>query len=207
MHLGSCVRRQQPGQLHRSPSAASALAPLLKDNPLDPACITKTRGIAGEFISCEPMVLAGSFARKVRKERPLPIAVFAYSSTTRAYSISALQRENIKYRMSCGSPSLFGLISMVEAGLAKSAPRKMQHTGGILFSFSQNEGVPPLDELPGTINRAVTANGSARVMGGTALRARFQTMPEMSAMAVEMVSPISIRIRSERVLREAGSGE
>jgi DNA-binding transcriptional LysR family regulator len=125
---------------------SSALAPLLKDNTLDLACITKTRGIVGEFIRFEPMVWAGSPVRKVWKERPLPIAVFAHGSTARAHAISALQRENIKYRMSYESPSLLGLISMVEAGLA-IAPLAKCSVPGHLVQLSQSEGLPPLNEL------------------------------------------------------------
>jgi DNA-binding transcriptional LysR family regulator len=125
---------------------SSALAPLLKDNTLDLACMTKTKGVAGEFIRFEPMVWAGSSARKVWKERPLPLAVFADGSTARAYAVSALQRANIKYRMSYESPSLLGLISMVEAGLA-IAPLARCSVPDHLVQLSQNEGLPPLDEL------------------------------------------------------------
>ncbi|SIO20110.1 LysR family transcriptional regulator [Paraburkholderia phenazinium] len=125
---------------------SSALAPLLKDNTLDLACMTKTKGVAGDFIRFEPMVWAGSSARKVWKERPLPLAVFADGSTARAYAVSALQRANIKYRMSYESPSLLGLISMVEAGLAV-APLARCSVPDHLVQLSQNEGLPPLDEL------------------------------------------------------------
>jgi DNA-binding transcriptional LysR family regulator len=125
---------------------SSALAPLLKDNTLDLACMTKTKGIMGEFIRFEPMVWAGSPARKVWKERPLPIAVFEHGSTARAHAVSALQQENIKYRMSYESPSLLGLISMVEAGLA-IAPLARCSVPGHLVQLSQNEGLPPLNEL------------------------------------------------------------
>ncbi|CAG4927510.1 HTH-type transcriptional regulator GltC [Paraburkholderia saeva] len=125
---------------------SSALAPLLKDNTLDLACMTKTKGIAGEFIRFEPMVWAGSPTRSVWQERPLPIAVFADGSTARAHAISALQRENIKYRMSYESPSLLGLISMVEAGLA-IAPLAKCSVPGHLVQLAQNEGLPALSEL------------------------------------------------------------
>jgi DNA-binding transcriptional LysR family regulator len=132
---------------------SSELAPLLKDNTLDLAYITKTRGVAGEFVRFEPIVWAGSPTRKVWKERPLPIAVFAQGSTARAYAISALQRENIKYRMSYESPSLLGLISMVEAGLAV-APLARCSVPGHLVQLSQNEGLPPLDELEVVLARS-----------------------------------------------------
>ncbi|KVU00903.1 LysR family transcriptional regulator [Burkholderia ubonensis] len=130
-----------------------ALVPLLKDNTLDLACITKAKGVAGEFLRFEPMVWAGSPARKVWKERPLPIAVFAHGSTARAHAISALQRANIKYRMSYESPSLMGLISMVEAGLA-IAPLAKCGVPGHLVQLSQNEGLPPLDELEVVLARS-----------------------------------------------------
>lgn len=132
---------------------SSALAPLLKDNTLDLACMTKTKGIAGEFVRYEPMVWAGSPARRVWQERPLPIAVFAQGSTARAYAISALQRENIKYRMSYESPSLLGLISMVEAGLA-IAPLARCSVPTHLVQLSQNEGLPSLDDLEVVLARS-----------------------------------------------------
>jgi DNA-binding transcriptional LysR family regulator len=137
---------------------SNALAPLLKDNTLDLACITKTRGITGESIRFEPMVWAGAAVRKVWKERPLPIAVFEHGSTARAHAITALQREKIKYRMSYESPSLLGLISMVEAGLAV-APLARCSVPGHLVQLSQNEGLPPLPELEVVLARSA---GSAR---------------------------------------------
>jgi len=136
---------------------SSALAPLLKDNTLDLACITKTRGIAGEFVRFEPMVWVGSSTRKVWQERPLPIAVFAAGSTARAHAISALQRANIKYRMSYESPSLMGLISMVEAGLA-IAPLAKCSIPGHLVQLSQNEGLPSLGELEIVLARSARSD-------------------------------------------------
>jgi DNA-binding transcriptional LysR family regulator len=132
---------------------SSALAPLLKDNTLDLACMTRTKGIAGEFIRYEPMVWAGSPTRKVWAERPLPIAVFAQGSTARAHAISALQRENIKYRMSYESPSLLGLISMVEAGLAIATLAKCSLPSH-LVELSQNEGLPKLDPFEVVLARS-----------------------------------------------------
>lgn len=132
---------------------SSALAPLLKDNTLDLAYLTKTKGITGEFVRYEPMVWAGSPARKVWEERPVPLAVFAQGSTARAYAISALQRANIKYRMSYESPSLLGLISMVEAGLAIT-PLARCSVPRHLVQLSQNEGLPLLDDLEVVLARS-----------------------------------------------------
>jgi hypothetical protein len=53
------------------------------------------------------------------------------------------------------------------------------------------------DPILGTINRSANANSSPRVLGGPALRNRFQTLPEMSVMVVEVRSPSSIHIRAK----------
>ncbi|WP_207921136.1 GIY-YIG nuclease family protein [Burkholderia pyrrocinia] len=50
----------------------------------------------------------------------------------------------------------------------------------------------------GTINRTSTGNKTPRVFGGRELQQRFQTLPELTLMCVEVWSPTSIRIRSKR---------
>jgi DNA-binding transcriptional LysR family regulator len=131
-----------------------ALAPLLKNNTIDLACITRTKGVGGEFIRFEPMIWAGSAAsRQVWKERPLPIAVFSEGSVARAHAISALQRANIPYRMSYESPSLVGLISMVDAGLA-IAPLARCGVPERLIQLGQGEGLPRLAELEVVLARS-----------------------------------------------------
>ncbi|MCI3205978.1 MULTISPECIES: LysR substrate-binding domain-containing protein [Pandoraea] len=136
---------------------SSALAPLLKDNTLDLACLTKSKGVTGTFIRVEPMVWVGTSTRPVWKERPLPVALFAPGSNARARAISALQRENIPYRMSYESPSLLGLISMVEAGLAV-APLARCSVPSHLLQLSQSDGLPPLDDLEVVLARSATSN-------------------------------------------------
>src|ERR1700742_5130902 len=98
---------------------SNALAPLIKENKIDLACVTRMRGLSGDFIRLEPMVWAGcATGNEVWKERPLPIAVFAAGSVARSKAIHALERARISFRTSYESPSLLGLFSMVEAGLA-----------------------------------------------------------------------------------------
>ncbi|SPA56701.1 conserved protein of unknown function [Cupriavidus taiwanensis] len=48
----------------------------------------------------------------------------------------------------------------------------------------------------GTINRSANSNGSPRIFGGPALRQRFQALPEMTPMVVEVLSPTSIRLKA-----------
>jgi DNA-binding transcriptional LysR family regulator len=133
---------------------SNALLPMLKDNSIDLACITRTKGVVGEFVRFEPLVWAGSpLSRQVWKERPLPLAVFAHGSVARANAISALQRASIKYRMSYESPSLLGLISMVDAGLA-IAPLALCSVPERLVQLGQREGLPKLADLEMVLARS-----------------------------------------------------
>ena len=131
-----------------------ALIPLLKDNTLDLACITKARGVTGDFIRHEPMVwVSARGGRPIWRERPLPIAVFAHGSAARAGAIAALQQADIQYRMSYESPSLLGLISMVEAGLAV-APLARCSVPAHLAVLGESEGLPPLAPLEVVLARS-----------------------------------------------------
>jgi len=123
------------------------LLPLVKDNTLDLACISRTERSGGEFIRLEPLVWVGSpMGRPIWKERPLPIAVFAQGSVARAYAIKALHAANITFRTSYESPSAQGLISMVEAGLA-IAPLARCAVPSHLVQLGQTEGLPKLNPL------------------------------------------------------------
>jgi DNA-binding transcriptional LysR family regulator len=132
---------------------SSALVPMLKDNTIDLACLTQVRGITGELIRREPIVWTGSSKRKVWEERPLPVAVFAHGSTARDHAIRALQRDNIKFRMSYESPSFLGLISMVDAGLAV-APLARCSIPDHLVQLSESDGLPALSDLDVVLARS-----------------------------------------------------
>lgn len=130
------------------------LIPLVKDNTLDLACISRSQDYGGEFIRFEPMVWVGApTGRQVWKERPLPIAVFAQGSVARAHAIKALRGARIPFRMSYESPSAQGLISMVEAGLA-IAPLARCAAPPHLIQLGQAEGLPRLTELEVVLARS-----------------------------------------------------
>jgi DNA-binding transcriptional LysR family regulator len=94
-----------------------ALAPMVKDGSL--VCATRIKGLTGEFLRLEPMVWAAvPSAHEIWRERPLPIAVFLPGSVARENAIRSLERAKISYRTSYESPSLLGLLTMAEAGLA-----------------------------------------------------------------------------------------
>ncbi|MGN6230046.1 MAG: LysR substrate-binding domain-containing protein [Trinickia sp.] len=96
-----------------------ALAPLVNEDKVDLACMTRVKGIRGKRVRLEPIVWAGAPRGSAPwRERPLPIAVFASGSVARENAIRALKQARIAHRTSYESPSLLGLFSMVEAGLA-----------------------------------------------------------------------------------------
>lgn len=130
-----------------------ALVPMVKDSTIDLACLTKVKGIAGEFIRHEPIIWTGSSKRKIWLERPLPIAVFADGSTARDHAVRALRRDNIKFRMSYESPSFLGLLSMVEAGLA-IAPLAKCSIPAHLVQLAENDGVPAMNEIEVVLARS-----------------------------------------------------
>lgn len=137
-----------------------ALVSLVKENKIDLACMTRVKGVRGEFIRLEPTVWAGA-ARgdALWKERPLPIAVFATGSVARANAIRALKRARIAYRTSYESPSLLGLLSMVEAGLA-IAPIARCALPERLVQLGRAQGLPALPPLEIVLARS--ARSSAR---------------------------------------------
>ncbi|WPO97752.1 LysR substrate-binding domain-containing protein [Pseudomonas sp. HR96] len=131
-----------------------ALLPLLRNNRLDLACMTRIDGVSGEFVRNEPMIWAGSAQnRQIGHERPLPIAVFGAGSTSRTQAIRALQEAGIAYRMSYESPSLMGLLSMVDAGLAV-APLARCAVPERLIHLGTGEGLPALPALEVVLARS-----------------------------------------------------
>ncbi|WP_196251544.1 LysR substrate-binding domain-containing protein [Cupriavidus necator] len=124
-----------------------ALAPMVKDGTVDLVCATRVKGLSGEFIRLEPMVWAASpAAHEIWNERPLPIAVFQSGSVARDIAIRSLEQARIAYRMSYESPSLLGLLSMVEAGLAV-APLARCAVPAHFTILGQAQGLPELASL------------------------------------------------------------
>jgi DNA-binding transcriptional LysR family regulator len=124
-----------------------ALAPMVKDGSVDLVCATRVKGLAGEFIRLEPMVWAAApSAHDIWRERPLPIAVFLPGSVARENAIRSLERAKITYRTSYESPSLLGLLSMVEAGLAV-APLARCAVPSHLTLLGHAQGLPEIAAL------------------------------------------------------------
>ncbi|MFP3565178.1 LysR substrate-binding domain-containing protein [Paraburkholderia sp. SIMBA_030] len=124
-----------------------ALAPMVKDGSVDLVCGTRVKGLSGEFIRLEPMVWAAApSAHDIWRERPLPIAVFLPGSVARENAIRSLEQAKITYRTSYESPSLLGLLSMVEAGLAV-APLAQCAVPSHLTLLGHAQGLPEIAAL------------------------------------------------------------
>jgi DNA-binding transcriptional LysR family regulator len=131
-----------------------ALAPMVKDGSVDLVCGTRVKGLSGEFIRLEPMVWAAApSAQDIWRERPLPIAVFLPGSVARENAIRSLEQAKITYRTSYESPSLLGLLSMVEAGLAV-APLAQCAVPAHLSLLGPAQGLPEIAALEVVLARS-----------------------------------------------------
>ncbi|MGF6574045.1 transcriptional regulator, LysR family [Paraburkholderia fungorum] len=131
-----------------------ALAPMVKDGSVDLVCATRVKGLSGEFIRFEPMEWAAApSAHEIWQERPLPIAVFLPGSVARENAIRSLERAKITYRTSYESPSLLGLISMAEAGLAVVSLARCAVPAHFVV-LGQAQGLPKIDALEMVLARS-----------------------------------------------------
>jgi len=136
---------------------SSVLAPMVRDGTVDLVCATRMKGLSGEFIRFEPMVWATvPGAADIWRERPLPIAVFLPGSVARENAIRSLERAKIGYRTSYESPSLMGLLSMVEAGLAV-APLARCAVPQHFTLLDQTHGLPEIVPLEVVLARSATS--------------------------------------------------
>jgi len=123
-----------------------SMMPLLKDNKIDLACVTRDKELNGDFIRVEPMIWVCSQANPTLwKQRPLPIAMFE-RSVARNNAINALKTAGIKFRTHYSSQSLLGLITMVDASLAIAGLAKCSVPERLL-KLGREEGLPDLEPL------------------------------------------------------------
>ncbi|WP_066734221.1 LysR family transcriptional regulator [Cupriavidus sp. D384] len=126
---------------------SSALGPLVKDGTVDLACGTRVKGLSGDFLRHEPMAWAAKAnGPRIWEDRPLPIAVFMPGSVARENTIRSLDRARIPHRTSYESPSLLGLLSMVDAGLAIAALAKCAIPPHLTL-LGRSHGLPDLPPL------------------------------------------------------------
>lgn len=97
------------------------LVPMLAAGSLDLAFVTRTTGIDGAFVRLEPMDWVAAAGIDLLGRDPLPVALYEAGCGARLHTDLALERAGIVYRAAYSSPSLLGLMVVVEAGLAVAA--------------------------------------------------------------------------------------
>ncbi len=114
---------------------STLLAPLLRKGSVDLAFVTRSEELDGTFIRREPMIWVGSEKHRAWDKSPLPVALYEPGCVARANTLAALANSPKPYRATYSSPSLLGILAMVEAGLAVaalaecSAPRHLTRLG------------------------------------------------------------------------------
>jgi DNA-binding transcriptional LysR family regulator len=126
---------------------------MLTDNKIDMAILTRTRGIKGKFIRSEPMCWATIADSDAWSKRPLPVALFEVGCACRIRAEQALKRGNLPYRIVCSSPSMTGLVTTVEAGLAVAALARCSVPKNLKV-IGRKEGLPDLERLEILIGRS-----------------------------------------------------
>ncbi|BBB64823.1 LysR family transcriptional regulator [Undibacterium sp. YM2] len=122
------------------------LRPLLKKGAIDLAFVTRDEGLDGAFIRREPMVWVGAEKHAVWKKSPLPVALYDKGCVARAHTLTALEKSGLPYYSTYSSPSLLGILAMVEAGLAIAALAECS-VPAHLVRLGKAEGLKPIAPL------------------------------------------------------------
>ncbi|MBN3858471.1 LysR family transcriptional regulator [Paraburkholderia sp. Ac-20340] len=135
-----------------------ALGPMLADNKIDVAFVTRDRKLRGEYVRSEDMVWVGSPDDPAPLSMsPLPVGLYEHGSVARAHTVAALDAARIRYRAAYSSASLMGLMATVEAGIAVvaltrcSVPPRFEVLG-------EAHGLPKIEPLEIVVARSVKSN-------------------------------------------------
>ena len=122
------------------------LKPMLQKGQIDLAFVTRDDDLEGTFIRRESMVWVGSQRHAVWKKSPLPVALYEKGCVARAHTLEALEKSGKPYCATYSSPSLLGILAMVEAGLAVAALAECSIPAH-LARLGEAEGLAPLEPL------------------------------------------------------------
>lgn len=125
---------------------STVLAPMLREGSVDLAFVTRDKELQGTFIRSEPMVWVGAERHAVWKKNPLPIAVNEDGCVGRAHTLAALTKSRRPYKATCSSPSLNGILAMVNAGLAVAAIPECSFPE-YLIRLGKTEGLPQIKPI------------------------------------------------------------
>jgi DNA-binding transcriptional LysR family regulator len=148
---------------------STSLAPMLADNKIDLAFVTRDRKLRGEFVRSEPMVWVGaSLDTPVLAASPLPVGLYEPGCVARQHTLAALDGARIRYRAAFSSASLMGLVPsrlaiLGEAqGLPKIAPLE------IVVARSAKSDRPTCDYLAAQMVQDLSLRPQAAMRGAAA---------------------------------------
>ncbi|RQM47060.1 LysR family transcriptional regulator [Paraburkholderia bannensis] len=135
-----------------------ALGPMLADNKIDVAFVTRDKQIRGEFVRSEDMVWVGSpDGPAPLAMSPLPVGLYEHGSVARAHTVAALDAARIRYRAAFSSASLTGLMATVEAGIAVVALTRCSVPARFAV-LGEAQGLPTIEPLDIVVARSVKSN-------------------------------------------------
>ncbi|NHZ79157.1 LysR family transcriptional regulator [Massilia sp. CCM 8695] len=139
---------------------STLLKPLLQKGQIDLAFVTRDDGLEGSLIRREAMVWVGSQRHAVWKKTPLPVALFDKGCVARAHTLAALDKCGRPYGATYSSPSLLGIVAMVDAGLAVAALAECSIPPH-LVRLGEAEGLPPVEPLDVVLIRGRNSSSPA----------------------------------------------
>jgi DNA-binding transcriptional LysR family regulator len=131
----------------------------INDNSIDLAIVTRAPGQKLEVLRREKLVWVTARTHDAWRDDPLPVALFDTCSA-RANTIKGLSEAERRYRCTYSSPSLLGMITVVQTGLSVAA-LALCSVPDTLRIIGEHEGLPKLDDLEIGVLRASLANSTA----------------------------------------------
>ena len=129
------------------------LLPLLDAGSVDLAFVSRTRGVTGDLIRVEPMVWVAAPGSAAAARTPLPVALYEAGSPAQLRPVAALEAAGIAYRAAYSSPSLLGLLAMVEADLAVAALARCSVPASVMI-LDHRHGLPAIADLEVVLARS-----------------------------------------------------
>lgn len=131
----------------------------IRENRVDLAIVTRTPDQPIEVLRRERMVWVSSPTHVAWETDPLPVALFE-NCTARANVLRALAEIDRPYRCTYSSPSLLGMVTIVQTGLSVAALPLCSVPDSVRI-IGESEGLPPLDDLEIGIVRNPASDGAA----------------------------------------------
>ncbi|WP_233835133.1 LysR family transcriptional regulator [Paraburkholderia sp. ZP32-5] len=161
---------------------STALAPMLADNKIDLAFVTRDRKLRGEFVRSEPMVWVGaSVDTPVLAVSPLPVGLYEPGCLARQHTLVALDAARIRYRAAFSSASLMGLVATVDAGLSVIALTRCSVPSRLAI-LGEAQGLPKIAPLDIVVARSAKSD-----------------RPTCDYLAQQMVQDLSMRANGRSV--------